>query len=358
MKVTLLSRYGRLGASTRLRSLQYLPYLEAAGIEVTVCPLFDDTYLERLYAGRGRSIVSVARRYGVRARDLRRATGADLLWVEKEVLPYLPNWVERALLPAGVPYVVDYDDAVFHNYDLSSRALVRRLLGRKIQRVMSGAAAVICGNDYLGARAREAGARRVELIPTVVDADRYHFEPRSGNAEPVIGWIGSPSTQRYVEGLAPVLEDIGRKHGARLVLVGARPDVVRSFKNLPVDIFPWSESTEAEQVARFDIGIMPLPDGPWERGKCGYKLIQYMACGKPTVASPVGLNVGISAGWSSGILADGPDQWYAALDRLLMDPDWRHILGQRGRQAVEEHFSLQVQAPRVAAILRRAGGAT
>ena len=180
----------------RLRSLQYLPYLQAAGIDVTVCPLFDDGYLERLYAGRGRSIGSVALRYGIRARSLRRAGGTDLLWIEKEALPYLPYWIERALMPSGVPYVVDYDDAVFHNYDLSGRSWVRDLLGRKIDGVMAGAAAVICGNDYLAERARKAGAVRIELVPTVVDVDRYCFPPQSKNSGLVIGldWVARYST--------------------------------------------------------------------------------------------------------------------------------------------------------------------
>lgn len=347
----LLSKYSRLGASSRLRSLQYLPALEAAGIEVTIRPLFDDDYLKTLYADKGRQIGSVARRYAVRARDLRRAADVDLLWVEKEALPYLPHWLERLLMPRGVPYVVDYDDAVFHNYDLSGRAWVRRLLGRKIDRVMAGAATVICGNDYLASRARGAGAWRVEYLPTVVDAERYPFVPRPGNAELVIGWIGSPSTQQYVTELAPVLERVGEKHGARLVMVGARPNVVECFANLPVDVVPWSEATEAEQVARFDIGIMPLRDGPWERGKCGYKLIQYMACGKPVIASPVGVNTRIVQDWECGLLAEDHEQWFQALNRLLSDSAEREAFGHKGHEALEVHYSLQAQAPRLADML-------
>ncbi|ABI57678.1 glycosyltransferase family 4 protein [Alkalilimnicola ehrlichii MLHE-1] len=356
MKVTLLSKYSRLGASSRLRSLQYLPALEAAGINVTVCPLFDDDYLEGLYSGQGRSVGSVARRFATRVRDLRESAHADLLWLEYEALPYLPHWLEHALMPRALPYVVDYDDAVFHNYDLSGRAWVRRLLGRKIDRVMARAATVICGNDYLAARARQAGAGRIEYLPTVVDTDRYPFTRRPGNAEPVIGWIGSPSTQHYVTELAPILERIGEKHGARLVLVGARPDVAEWFRNLPVEVVPWSEDTEADQVARFDIGIMPLPDGPWERGKCGYKLIQYMACGKPVIASPVGVNMRIVQDWNCGLLADDHEQWFRALDRLLGDPSERETFGATGREAVEAHYSLQAQAPRLAVALREAAG--
>lgn len=357
MNVALLSKYSRLGASSRLRSLQYLPALEQVGIEVTSHALFDDGYLQRLYGGGGPSLLSVARRYTARAMQLRRLRKADLVWLEYEALPYVPYWLERGLMPRGVPYVVDYDDAVFHNYDLSSRRLVRGLLGSKIDKVMTNAAAVICGNGYLAERARQAGARRIEHVPTVVDTTRYSVSDTSDPsdmASPVIGWIGSPSTQRYVLELKPVLEALHRERGARLVLVGAQMALVDQFDDLPVEVLPWTEESEARAIAGFDIGIMPLPDGPWEQGKCGYKLIQYMAVGKPVVASSVGVNVEIIQGWQCGRLADGQAKWHQELSALLADPAERRALGLRGRQAVEQHYSMQAQAPRLAEILRSA----
>lgn len=357
MNVALLSKYSRLGASSRLRSLQFLPALQQAGIHVTPHALFDDGYLKRLYGGEGRSLRALARCYAQRAAQLRRLKHADLIWLEYEVLPYVPYWVESGLMPRGVPYVVDYDDAVFHHYDLSSRRAVRSLLGRKVDKVMANATVVICGNDYLAERARQAGAKRIEYVPTVVDANRYtvgEMEGTDTGSAPVIGWIGSPSTQRYVLELKPVMEALHRQHGARLVLVGARPELASQFGELPVEVLPWSEETEAQAIAGFDIGIMPLPDGPWERGKCGYKLIQYMAAGKPVVASAVGVNIEIIEGWKCGRLADGLAQWHEALSALLADPAECHALGVKGRQAVEQHYSLQAQAPRLAEILRSA----
>ena len=359
IRVTLLSKYSRLGASSRLRSLQYLPYLAQVDIQVTPSALFDDVYLKHLYGGAGRSPASVARYYVQRVRQMRQASQADLIWLEYEALPYVPYLLEHGLMPRGVPCVVDYDDAVFHHYDLSSRRLVRRLLGQKIDRVMANAAVVVCGNDYLAERAREAGARRIEQVPTVVDASRYKttsFDQHSPGNGAVIGWIGSPSTQRYVLELKPVLETLHREHGARLVLVGAQPSLASQFDQLPVEVMSWSEDTEAEAIAGFDIGIMPLPDGPWERGKCGYKLIQYMAAGKPVVASAVGANIEIVRRWGCGELAEDQDQWRRMLGSLLADPVRRYSLGQRGRQAVEQHYSLQAQAPRLANILRAAAG--
>lgn len=356
LKVALLSKYSRLGASSRLRSLQYLPYLAQMGIQITPLSLFDDAYLRRLYAGKGRSFAAVARCYCARILQTRRIAGSDVVWIEKEALPYFPAWLESGLMPSAIPYVADYDDAIFHNYDNSRHAVVRKVLGRKIDRVMAGAAIVTCGNRYLAARANQAGARHIRHLPTVVDADRYAPQPDGGNARPVIGWIGSPSTQQYVFALRPVFERLYQAHGIRLVLVGARPEVAEQFGSVPVDVLPWAEDVEAQCVASFDIGIMPLPDSPWERGKCGYKLIQYMASAKPVVASPVGVNTEIVQGWDCGLLAEGDDQWFDALDRLLSRSGERVEFGRRGRLAVESHYSLEVQAPKLADILRDAAG--
>ena len=356
MKLLMLTKYARMGASSRLRSLQYRPYLESMGIEVHVWNLFNDDYLQRLYRGDGRSAVAVVAQYAARVRQLKWVRSFDVVWVEKELFPYLPAVFERVLANLGVRYVVDYDDAVFHNYDNSRHVIIRQLLGRKIDRVMAGAATVTCGNGYLAARANQAGARHIRRIPTVVDATRYTPLPDAGNDRPVIGWIGSPSTQKYVLELRAVFERLHQTHGIRLVLVGARPEVAQQFGSVPVDVLPWTEETEAHYVASFDIGTMPLPNNPWERGKCGYKLIQYMASAKPVVASPVGVNTEIVQGWDCGLLAEGDDQWFGALDRLLSQPEARVEFGRCGRLAVECHYSLQAQAPNLVGILYDAAG--
>jgi len=353
MRVALFSKYARLGASSRLRSLQYLPELERLGISVEHYPLFDERYLSELYEGNRRLVSHVVRRYISRASQLRRCRALDLVWIEKEALPYIPFFLEKALMPRIVPYIVDYDDAVFHNYDLSSRGLVRSLLGKKIDKVMAGAALVTCGNDYLAERARKAGANRVEHLPTVVDVQRYQPSvSQDDNKKPVIGWVGSPVTQRYLLDLKPVLARICRDHNARVVLVGAQPSFAKELGNVPVEVKPWSEATEVREVARFDIGIMPLPDGPWERGKCGYKLIQYMASGLPVVASPVGVNREIVAEGCNGYLASTSEKWECALKSLLSDRELAGRMGENARHKVLEEYSLNVTAPRLGRLIR------
>ena len=360
LRVAVYSRYDRLGASSRMRFLQFAPLLAEHGISLSVQPLFDDDYLQTLYASGQRRLGKVLSAYRRRAAALHRQgapdAAPDLAWIEKELFPYWPFALERHWWPA-MPTVVDYDDAVFHTYDHSRHALVRRVLGRKIDRVMAAAHTVVCGNAYLADRAMAAGARRVSIVPTVVDATRYSSGTSHRSGPPVVGWIGSPATERYVLDLAPALRQACAGGRARVVLVGASPAAGQALADLPVAIEPWREDTEAGHIAGFDIGIMPLPDEPWERGKCGYKLVQYMACGVPVIASPVGANVEIVDPGLNGLLAATPGQWRDALQRLLADAPARAAMGRAGRQRVEQHYSLQVQGPRLAALLRAAAGA-
>lgn len=365
MKVLLLSKYPRQGASSRLRSLQYLPALAAAGIEVTVSSLFDDAYLQSLYGRGRRPRLRPLLLYLKRLLVLPGAFRYDLIWIEKELFPYAPAWFEQLLSAAGVRYVVDYDDAIFHHYDLAGSALLRKTLGHKIDTVMARAACVIAGNQYLAKRARHAGAARVEMIPTVVDHTRY---PQTAplatvpqaqivgqgmtGKQRVIGWIGSPSTQRYVVEIKAALQQVCERLNARLMLVGAADNVVTQLAGMPVEVIPWSEETEAHSIAQMDVGIMPLVDGPWERGKCGYKLIQYMASGVPVVASAVGVNIEIVSGSRCGRLVQSIDEWATALQELLVDPQLRHTLGRAGRDRVEKKYSLDAQAPLLAGILQ------
>jgi glycosyltransferase involved in cell wall biosynthesis len=348
MRVLFLTRYARLGASSRLRSYQYLPYLMESGFEVTVAPLFGNDYVRGLYSDKI-STVAVFKAYIDRLRFILKVRHFDLVWVEYEMLPWLPDWIEFSLLPGGVPLVVDYDDAIFHRYDQHRLALVRRVLGKKIDVVMCRAALVIVGNDYLGAYARQAGAQRIEMLPTVVDGTRYAVIEKEDASPVTIGWIGSPTTAQYLKLVAPALRAMIASHNARFVAIGANPS---QLQDLPIEIRPWSEDTEAAEIQQFDIGIMPLPDDLWERGKCGYKLIQYMASGKPVVASPVGVNRVIVRQGVNGFLANTESEWCNSLSLLCEDAAFRKRMGDAGRSRMERDYSLQVAAPRLAELLR------
>jgi glycosyltransferase involved in cell wall biosynthesis len=351
MKVLALTRYGVRGASSRLRTLQYLPHLQRKGVEVVVSPFFGDEYLEALYSGQGRRLLHVATAYIRRLRHLLTRERFDVLWIEYESLPWMPFLAEQLFCRSGVPYVVDYDDAIFHRYDRHPSRLVRRALGNKIDRLMQGAALVVAGNEYLAQHAREAGAKRVAVVPTVVDLERYAEEPPAPSGPFTIGWIGSPATGGYLDLVRPALHRLCSDADAQVLLVGVGPS---ALDGLPGAVRPWSEATEVQNLRAFDVGIMPLPDEPWARGKCGYKLIQYMACGKPVVASPVGVNREIIRHGTHGFLASTADEWHRAIAALKEDARLCRRMGEAGRRRVESDYCLAVTAPRLLELLHSA----
>lgn len=353
LRMLALPRYAQLGASSRLRTLHYLPALMSAGIQCDVHSLLDDDYLSGLYTGRIRK-AGVAKSYVSRIAQLLRSGQYDLVWTEKELLPWLPHWVELGLLSSRTRLVADYDDAIFHRYDLHRSLAVRRALGRKVDHVMARANLVTAGNEYLAERAHAAGAKRVEIVPTVVDLEAYHVAHKPDDATPTIGWIGTPSTwNEYMESLMPTFTSAAADGGARVVAVGAGK---AASPHPLLDIVTWSEETEVTQIQAMDIGVMPLADTPWARGKCGYKLIQYMACGLPVIASPVGVNSEIVEHGVNGFLASTELEWRQALDRLLEDAGLRRRMGIEGRRKVERRYSLQKWAPRLVNLLADTAG--
>lgn len=339
MKALILSRYSRLGASSRLRFYQYVPDWERMGISCEVHPFLNDQYLQELYAKKvigKRNLISCYWRLFRRLLDARQY---DFVLLEKEVFPFLPAWAEWWLNLLKVPYIVDYDDAIFHNYDLHPNKLLRRLFSRKIPAVMRRSSAVVCGNPYLAGYAKEAGAKRIALIPTVIDTERYRQKVSANNDQTlVIGWIGLPSTVKYLQMVKPVLEELAARYPLRLHIVGPKEGIGLGQSERLLD---WSEKDEPELIAEFDIGIMPLEDSPWERGKCGYKLIQYMGCGIPVVGSPVGVNEDIIQEGINGYKPVGLPAWKKALERLIEDAQLRKVLGANGRSLVEERYSLR-----------------
>jgi glycosyltransferase involved in cell wall biosynthesis len=360
IKIVALTKYGRLGASSRMRSLQYLPWFQQAGLQVTMHPLLSDELLQARYKNGGYGL-SLLQAYTHRLRFLVARKQFDVVWIEKEALPWWPLWLELALL-RGVPYVLDYDDAVFHNYDQHSNLWVRRLYGQRLDGLMAGAALVVCGNNYLAQRAREADAPWVEVVPTVIDLERYPEPPKTdamtpawlpvADKRPRIVWIGSPSTVDYLQLLREPLQALAARQQFVLRVIGG------GAVNLPgvaVEVMLWAEATEVENISTCQVGVMPLLDSLWERGKCGYKLIQYMACGLPVVASGVGVNPEIVRNGENGFLANTSQEWVAALEKLLESPSLRRQMGALGRHQVESEYCIQKTGPRIAELLQSVG---
>ena len=352
MNVLLLSKYGRAGASSRLRSYQYLPFLEQNGLSIDAQPLFSDAYVHSLYTGSPRRVAESVAGYFRRLAAGLSGRSYDVVWIEKELLPWVPFALEKRLLPNRTGFLADYDDAVFHRYDESRFAIVRGILGRKIDRLMGAADCVTVGNRYLADRAARAGAT-VRILPTSVDTARYAARrERRDKGTTVVGWIGTPYTARYLRGIRGALARLHADGDVEYRFIGCPAGL---DLGVPYTAVEWREDTEVAELQQLDCGIMPLPDSPFERGKCGYKLIQYMACGLPVVASPVGINTEIVVPAQNGILARDEADWYQALRELAAHPGERARMGEAGRTLVEERFSTRVTAPLLLDALEFAG---
>lgn len=346
MRVLVLAPYplGR-APSQRFRWEQYLEPLAARGIVLEPSPFLapeamNVIHREGAWAAKGRATIQGAAR---RVRDAAAARRYDLVLVHRESLPVGPGWVERVLRTRGVPYAFDFDDAIYLR--AASRANQRlswlKAAG-KTASVVAGASLVLAGNDHLADWARRRTSR-VSVIPTTIDTDLYRPGADRGGAAgaPCIGWSGSHSTIEHLRLLEPVLRDLQAERGVRIRVIG---DPSYRPAGLTIESLAWSAATEVEDLRPIDIGVMPLPDDEWARGKCGLKALQYMALGIPTVMSPVGVNTTIARDGSAW-LADTPSEWGQALRTLIDDPALRHRLGAAGRVRVEQEYSVRATLP-------------
>jgi glycosyltransferase involved in cell wall biosynthesis len=336
-RLLILPRYTSQGPSSRVRFYQYLPYLEKAGFSIDVHPFFDDRYIDALFNHYPQNIFGIISSYFRRVFTILKSARYDLVWMQYELLPFIPFWFENIFLKRITKLVVDYDDAVFHRYDQHVNKGVRSILSGKISKIMHSAQIVVAGNPYIADYAKQSGAEKVVILPSTVDTKRYQVSKMQADSVIKIGWIGSPGTVKYLELMLPIFERcLGEK--MKLIIVGS--DTPDTLHGLPIENIPWSEESEVQSIQSFDIGIMPLTDNPFERGKCGYKLIQYMACGIPVIASPVGVNTEIVDHGKNGFLASNENEWLDAITKLEIDESLRHYMGQNGRKLVEEKYSL------------------
>jgi glycosyltransferase involved in cell wall biosynthesis len=352
LRVLMATRYGRLGASSRLRLLQYAPALERFGIECTTRPFLSDAYVEALY-GKGSRLTPALAAYG-RALGLARAIRAhELIWIEKELLPFLPASLERALL-GEKKFILDFDDAWFLRYQTGKSLPARWLLGEKFTDLVRRAALTVVANETLQAWAVGQGAREVLLLPTVVDLAHYPVLPEPAGPF-TVGWIGTPVTAPYLQAIEAPLRRLAGEQPLELLIIGA-PDL--RVPGVICRHLPWSENAEGALLGQCHVGVMPLSDDAWSRGKSGYKLVQYMAAGRATVASPVGANRTIVVDGITGMLASDAEQWFVALRRLRDDQGLRSRMALAARARVAGDYALSGTAPRLAAAMRMVAGQT
>jgi glycosyltransferase involved in cell wall biosynthesis len=307
-------------ASTRQRVVQYRPRLEAAGISSEVA--------------------EAPRSLAAKIALWRKLPHFDGLFIQRRLFQ---PWEVIIMRRQARRLIYDFDDAVMFK-DRGSHQNDNMTRRMKFRSIVRRADLVIAGNGYL----REQAAPfcdRVEVLPTTVDLERYQLKPDYDAEQITIGWIGSRSTLSYLQDIQGVLEQLGEQYPhVQLKIVADR---FFSCKHLPVIRRQWRYATEIDDLHSFDVGLMPLRDDPWSRGKCGFKLIQCMAVGVPVVCSPVGMNREIVQHGINGLWAGDARGWMEALGALIERPRWRLELGAAGRKTVEERYSLQLHAARL-----------
>ncbi len=341
--------YPLSAASARVRVVSFAPHLRAHGIALHYRPNLTDAEYRAISSDAGplRKAGELARASGrLVVRHLGRSEDGPLLIHRLRFLLPVPG-----LEPARSLDAYDFDDALYQGSILASNRRFR-LLKREAEHwrtYVSRARLVIAGNDHLARRAREH-ARRVEVVPSCVDPSAQPTREHGEREVVTIGWIGSRSTSDDLREVLPIVGRLNERGvKARLVLIGAGP---LEFTAPCLERRPWSEASEADELASFDIGIMPLPDNEWTRGKCGYKLLQYFAAGVPAVASPVGVNTRIVGDRRErGLLAATPQEWSSSLEELVKDHQARGEMGAAARRFVEDEYSYQRWAPELAALL-------
>jgi glycosyltransferase involved in cell wall biosynthesis/uncharacterized SAM-binding protein YcdF (DUF218 family) len=354
VRVLFLTPYPTEGASNRYRVEQYVPYLEREGIEGRVRPFMTQRFY-RLWGTPGRKWLKLVHFLYCTIRrlfDLVRSWHYDLVFVHREAYPMGPPIIEYLLHWMGRPLVYDFDDAIFLKSPFAASSFLERFKGpKKVGQVCKISRHVIVGNDYLASYAKQFNPN-VTVVPTPIDATQYRpIEKRREGHTVVIGWIGSRTTQVFLKELAPVFRILSEKYPEVVFnIIGGE----MALSDVPtVRNYAWSLQSEIDDIQGFDIGVMPLPDNEWTRGKCGFKLIQYMGVGVPAVCSPTGVNTDIIRDGENGFIAKDQEEWVQKLSALVEDPALRKEMGDRGRQVVQQRFSLQLYVPTLVELLRQ-----
>lgn len=350
MRVLFLTRYPMAGASSRYRVFQYIPDLRRLGVECEVQSFMD----ERLYAltlSKGAQAEKIARtlhRSLVRLGRLLRHERYDVVYMQRELFPFAGPVMEKWLRARGAKLVFDYDDALFikkpskHN----KLATLLRSAGKTVE-IFKLVDLVIAGNDHLRDTAREHGAPAATLL-VAEDAERVPPKP-PGEGPLVVGWLGSPSTEKYLEFIRePLTRFFAAQQGRAVMKIMGGGDFTADF---PVEHLGWSLEGEIAALTDFDIGLMPLPQDEWSLGKSGGKARTYMAAGVVPVCQAIGYNLELIEHGRTGFLVTGADEWHDTLTRLAADPELRAAVSQAARAHVAEHFSIPGQAANMKALL-------
>jgi glycosyltransferase involved in cell wall biosynthesis len=335
----------------RFRIEQWEPILAAGGVELTYAPFETDELKAVLHTGGNvlAKVGAITKNMRLRNRELDNVADYDLVYLFREAAVLGPPWFERKIAKAGVPIVFDLDDAIFVSYKSPSNGYLSYLkFPAKTAEICRLSAHIMPGNEYLRDYCSKYN-QNLTIIPTTIDTDKYTVVERPEPETVTIGWSGSFSTVQHLDTVRDVLQELAKTEKFRVRVIGT-PNY--KIPGVDTEAMQWRSATELDDLREIDIGLMPLPDEDWSRGKCGLKALQYMALGIPTICSPVGVNSTIIKDGENGYLADGTAEWVEKLKLMLHSPELRRRIGMAGRKTVEDEYSAKVIAPRVLEIFR------
>lgn len=342
----------------RFRIEQWEPILRGQGVDITYAPFETERLRSILYKGGNilGKVGGVLSSMNRRMSELKSLGEFDLVYVFREAALLGPPWLERKIAGSGVPMIFDFDDAVFFSYKSPSNGYLSYLkFPTKIAEICRLSKYVMAGNEFLAEYARESN-KNVTIVPTTIDTDKYKFVEGVGGAETVtIGWSGSFSTIQHLDTIRDILQELARTEKFCLRVIGTP---IYKISGVDTEATQWRSETELDDLRHIDIGLMPLPDDNWSKGKCGLKALQYMALGIPTICSPVGVNSTIIRDGENGFLAGDRAEWIGKIKQLIHSAELRRKLGKAGRLTVEREYSAKTIAPRVLEIFRTAAKAS
>lgn len=337
MKILFFPKYNKLGPSSRYRIYQYLNSYEKAGFKIDVAPLFGTHFFTN---NKIVKIVYTLYYYWRRSFKLLQVYKYDLIYIEYELFPYFPSIFERLFKKLKIKYIVDYDDAIFHNYNKSGNFFMKLFLSGKIDNVIKNADYIVSGSPYLTNYISKLNVNFIE-IPTSVSEEKYvQKSKRDSNAVFTIGWIGSRTTSVNVLKLIPVFEELSKKIKFQLNLIGFDKNEYGKLTHLKVNFIEWNSKTEIEEINKFDVGIMPLDDTPFNRGKCGFKLVQYMGCSLPTISTPLEANVKINRN-KKNLLAVSKQDWIDAFEKVYNNQEYFREVGLENYQDFIKYYTVE-----------------
>jgi glycosyltransferase involved in cell wall biosynthesis len=353
VRVLALPALPELAAATRYRILQYVPLLAELGIRVDFSPFLTNRTFAGLYdrARAVRTAVGMLAGSGRRLIDAARLGSYDLVWVQTQtaligppVLEWLAHRRSALVLDLDDPTYIERQSSVFG-------AFASILKGRgKADRIIRWCDHAICGNPTVAAYIGGKGVPTT-VLPTLVDTHR--FTPRAVRppGEIVLGWMGTHSTFEYLLTLLPVVRRLAAAHRFRLRIIGSgRADL--HVDGVNIEMLPWALEREVEDLQSCDVAVYPIATDEWAQGKSGFKAIQYLSCGIPYVASPVGIVASIGTPGITHLEARSEEEWFDGLSRLLTDAAVRDEIGKAGRRYAVEHYSTRQAAATLAGVFR------